>query len=437
MPYAFLAVCVLGVLGVANAYRPLRREPLSVVSFFAGWLVGELAIQNIVWEAVVTVVFGVFGAFTAWPGYLGLALAAVGWVGLVGLAVGARRDRRVVADALARDLAGLPTAPVALPAPQWGSWWRTLRAVSPWGRHCRVVKNVDYWGDRARRHRLDVVTPRSGAAGAPVMVYVHGGGWVIGDKREQGKPMMNELVARGWVCVTINYRLSPKATWPDHIVDCKRAIAWVREHIAEYGGDPSFVAVSGGSAGGHLCSLAALSAGDPEWQPGFESADTSVDACVPFYGVTDMTGDPSTSGKFGPGLLEMLERLVMKVKAAEDPQVFRRASPTLRVHAGAPPFFVLQGANDSLVPVEVARQFVDALRAVSAAPVAYTELPLAQHAFDVLASPRCSATTAGVIAFLDAVRAAPGAKPAEDARIAARDDPPAAPDGEGPPAAGR
>ncbi len=90
------------------------------------------------------------------------------------------------------------------------------------------------------------------------MVYVHGGAWIIGDKREQGKPMMFELVARGWVCVAINYRLSPKGTWPDHIVDVKKALAWVKEHIAEYGGDPAFVAISGGSAGGHLCALAAL-----------------------------------------------------------------------------------------------------------------------------------------------------------------------------------
>jgi len=78
------------------------------------------------------------------------------------------------------------------------------------------------------------------------MVYIHGGAWVIGDKREQGKPMMFELVSRGWVCVTINYRLSPKATWPEHIIDCKQALAWVKAHIAEYGGDPGFVAVSGG-----------------------------------------------------------------------------------------------------------------------------------------------------------------------------------------------
>jgi acetyl esterase/lipase len=243
------------------------------------------------------------------------------------------------------------------------------------------------------------------------MVYIHGGAWVIGEKREQGKPMMYELVARGWVCVAINYRLSPKSTWPTHIIDCKKAVAWVKENIAAYGGDPSFVAVSGGSAGGHLSALLALTPGDPDFQPGFEAADTSVDACIPFYGVMDMTGADSGSGRYGPGLLKMLEKTVMKTSATEHPEVFRGASPTFRVNADAPPFFVLHGQNDTLVPVDVARTFVSALRAVSRSPVAYAELPLAQHAFDVLASLRCQATTNGVASFLDAARSAAGQIP--------------------------
>ena len=131
--------------------------------------------------------------------------------------------------------------------------------------------------------------------GAPVIVYIHGGAWVIGDKREQGNPDAPRAGRRGagsaWPSTTGSAR---KATWPDHIVDCKRAVAWVREHIAEYGGDPSFIAVSG-----RFGRRPSVGAGwpsrptDPEWQPGFERLDTSVDACVPFYGVYDMTGDPS------------------------------------------------------------------------------------------------------------------------------------------------
>ncbi len=112
----------------------------------------------------------------------------------------------------------------------------------------------------------------------------------------------------------------------------------------------------------------------------------------------DLTSSPEGSAIFGPGLLKMLEQRVMKTTESEHPELFRDASPTYRVRSGAPPFFVLQGVNDTLVPVESARLFVQRLRSVSLAPVAYAEFPLAQHAFDVLAScavkppPRRSAT---------------------------------------------
>jgi acetyl esterase/lipase len=406
VPYIYLAVTLVGAVGVLLAYRPVRKEPLSVPSFFVGWLVGELAVQNIVWEVAATVVFGLFGAFSGWAGWLGLAVALVSWAGLVGLALSGRRAGTVVAAALdevRRDDFPVPTETVA---PSWGRWWRVTQAIPLKGRSVKATRNIDYWGDGQKRHRLDIYRAAAATAGAPVMVYIHGGAWMIGEKREQGKPMMYELVARGWVCVAINYRLSPKATWPDHMVDAKRAVAWVKEHIAAHGGDPSFVAVSGGSAGGHLCALLALSAGDPAYQPGFEQADTTVDACVPFYGVMDLTGTDEETAKYGSGLTQLLEKRVMKTRSAEHPEIFRAASPTYRVRADAPPFFVLQGRNDTLVPVEEARTFVRRLRSVSRSPVAYAELPLAQHAFDVLASLRCQATTNGVAAFLDAARAA-------------------------------
>jgi acetyl esterase/lipase len=208
--------------------------------------------------------------------------------------------------------------------------------------------------------------------------------------------------------VAINYRLSPRATWPAHIVDCKRAVAWVRQHIAEYGGDPGFIAVSGGSAGGHLSALLALTPDEPAWQPGFEDLDASVDACLPFYGVYDMTGDPERSGAYGDGTIDLLERLVMKTQSADNPQLFEEASPDRRVTVGAPPMMVFHGVNDTLVPVAVARHFVAQLRLQSQAPVAAVELPRAQHAFDVLASIRCRHTTMGAVRFLEGMRARAG-----------------------------
>jgi len=220
---------------------------------------------------------------------------------------------------------------------------------------------------------------------------------------------MLELARRGWVCVTVNYGLSPKATWPDHIVDCKRAVAWVRENIGEYGGDPGFVCISGGSAGGHLSALVALTPGDPAFQPGFEESDTHVEACVPVYGVYDMTcapvdGDPRYVTQYKHGLLRLLERRVFKTTYAENPAVFEQGSPLHRVNGSAPPFFVIHGMNDTLVPVGEARRFVKALREVSPESVFYAELPRTQHAFDVLASARPARVIGGIVRFLEGVR---------------------------------
>ncbi len=407
MPYAFLIVALVGAVAVGLAFRPIRREPFTVLDFTCGWVAGELAFQNILWQMAATALFIWFGALSNWAGWLGLGVAVAEWTGLIGLGISGRRAGGVTAAALAEVRTPVFPVPLEPTAPTWGRWWRVTRAIPFRSRAVRVSRDIDYWGDGARHHRLDVYQSRLAPPGAaPVMVYIHGGAWMIGEKREQGKPMMYELVARGWVCVAINYRLSPRATWPDHIVDAKRAVAWVKEHIDEYGGDPSFVAVSGGSAGGHLCALLALSAGDPAFQPGFEEADASVQACVPFYGVMDLTSSPDGSAIFGPGLLKMLEEKVMKTKESQHPELFRDASPTYRVRAEAPPFFVLQGVNDTLVPVESARVFVERLRSASLAPVAYAELPLAQHAFDVLASLRCQATTSAVADFLEGARAA-------------------------------
>ena len=180
----------------------------------------------------------------------------------------------------------------------------------------------------------------------------------------------------------------------------KRAIAWIREHIAEHGGDPNFVAITGGSAGGHLSSLAALTANDPAYQPGFEDIDTSVRAAVPLYGVYDWVDEDRTGHS---GLLRLLELAVVKNKYTKDATPYRAASPIYQVGPDAPPTFVLHGRNDSLVPVEQARAFAAKLRASSGAPVAYAELPLAQHAFDFFGSVRAAATAQAIERFLGVI----------------------------------
>jgi acetyl esterase/lipase len=404
--WAFLAFTVVATLLALPAWAPLRSEPFSVLSFLLGWVVAEVPVHAAAVVLAGTVVLG--GAAhprnSVW--WLAAAFGLVALLVYVALGVVAHRSAGLVDRALETAAGGPIRAEGVDLAPAWATWWRVVLAVPFRFGRIRRIGNIDYVGDGIYRHKLDVLVRRADPpSGAPVLVYIHGGAWVMGNKREQGLPMLHELAQRGWVCVAINYRLSPKGTWPDHIVDCKRALAWVRAHIAEYGGDPSFLAVSGGSAGGHLSALAALTPNVPEWQPGFEDADTSVSACIPFYGVHDMTGDPEAEGAYGPGLIELLEKRVMKLPYVENTPLYASASPDQRITPSAPAFFVVQGTNDTLVPPQVGRRFAERLRETSLAPVAYLELPRAQHAFDVLLSIRSRNTTLGAVRFLEAVRA--------------------------------
>jgi acetyl esterase/lipase len=404
--WLFLAVSVWGALFTLAAIRPPRRPRwLGVPAFFAGWLTGELAAHHIAWQAVATLAFAFAGALSAWPGWLGLGITLASWAGLLASLRTSHGTHAVVErsliEALGPDYAGRLHPEVAkrhaAPAP-------TEPRLNPFAfrdPEVRVLRDIAYAPEHGKRGLLDLYAPRSGARGAPVLFQIHGGAWVIGEKRQQALPLMLHMARRGWVCVSANYRLSPRATFPDHLVDCKRALRWIREHVAEHGGDPRFVVATGGSAGGHLCSLVALTAGAPEYQPGFEAVETRVQACVPFYGVYDLTNAFGTQPD--DGLRNFLERFVLKKPFAQHRADYERASPIHRIHPDAPPFFVIHGTHDTLAPVAEARLFVDALRKTSRAAVGYAELPEAQHAFEIFHSPRTSHVVRAVDRFLATV----------------------------------
>ena len=423
-----LAVSVAGAVNTANARKPLRATGAGgLLGFFPGWLTSELPLHTIAWQVLATFFFAGRGSLRTARGRLGLIISAGSWYALVQI-----WKQSMVADAVfdaaLREGLGdeldegesplpitddvepvkhnvpagpLPSAPVVL------SRRRILSGpVSMKHRRYQATRAISY-GAAGRRNELDVWRRPDLplGAGAPVLVQVHGGGWVIGNKDQQALPLLTHMAQAGWVCVAINYRLSPRATWPDQIVDVKRALAWVKDNIAEYGGDPDFVCITGGSAGGHLSSLAALSPNEPEFQPGFEAADTSVRAAVPFYGIYDFVNRERT----GPVDMEdFLARAVFKSTPAEAPSVWEHASPTSWVGPQAPPFFVIHGDNDTLAPIGQAREFVEKLRAESKHPVAFAELPGTQHAFDVFDSPRTIYSTNAVHRFLEAIRVREG-----------------------------
>jgi len=376
----------------------------------------ELPLQTGLSQLATAALMARSGGTKGWRGKLGLAAYAASMAGLVSIHKTATKAEGILETALVDELGANYRSRITEPfAPRSEVPMTRQQLVRPdmqARKRYRVARNISY-GDAGQRNLLDVWKRGDlpNDAKAPVLFQVHGGAWMMGQKEGQGEPLMAHLAERGWVCVTANYRLSPRATWPDHIVDVKKALAWTRASIAEHGGDPDFIVITGGSAGGHLCSLAALTPHVTDFQPGFEDADTSVAAAVPFYGVYDFVNRHGTSRA---DMESFLGRRVFKSDLATDRARWEQASTISHVGPHAPPFFVLHGDNDSLVPVEQARTFVDELRKESTHPVAYAELPGAQHAFEIFPSVRTHATVHAVERFLAVIRSEHGGRtPAE------------------------
>ncbi|MDT5273865.1 MAG: hypothetical protein QOG95_797 [Mycobacterium sp.] len=309
----------------------------------------------------------------------------------------AERDQtQTVVDAALRGVVSSKDLDVEWPAPDHKPpFWRALqhrrylhRSSVRYGKH--PVQLLDVW----RRKDLQVRP-------APVLVFVPGGAWVHGGRQLQGYALMSQLAEMGWICLSVQYRVSPHHRWPSHITDVKSAIAWARANVDKFGGDRNFIAVAGCSAGGHLSALAGLTANDPEMQtelpPG---SDTSVDAVVGIYGRYDWE-DRSTVER--DRFVDFLERVVVKRRIDRHPEVFRDASPIARIHPDAPPFLVIHGSSDTVIPVAQARSFVERLRSISRSLVSYVELPGAGHGFDMTDGARTGATSTAVGLFLGQV----------------------------------
>jgi acetyl esterase/lipase len=236
-------------------------------------------------------------------------------------------------------------------------WWRIVfLPIVSWRPDVRRIRNLRY-GPARRGNRLDVyVSRRHHRTGAPVLVYVHGGGFRMGSKMLGARHLIHRLAARGWVCVSADYRLLG-ATHSDQLHDTRAALSWVCAHAERYGGDPDLIFAAGGSAGANLVSTAALTG-------------TDVRGVIGMYGYYGNV-DGSAVG------------------------------PQECVNPDAPPFLVIHGVLDTLVLRDDARTFADDLCAVSRQPVVHAELPGAHHNFDYFPSLRFHAVTDAIIRFAD------------------------------------
>jgi acetyl esterase/lipase len=227
---------------------------------------------------------------------------------------------------------------------------------------------------------LDITRPAEPVSvAAPVFVYVHGGGWTGGDPQHQARDLYHALALDGWVVAAVRYPFTPSVTVEEQIEAVRDAVRWARRSLGDHGVIAEQVVLGGGSAGGHLAAMAALTATNP---------DDRVDGCVGIYGVYDMANRTPTRAHW-----HKIRDEVMLQTVAEAPERYRSLSPVDRITDQSPPMLVVHGTGDTLVPVGEGELFVRALRDAGR-PVDFVPVLGAQHAFDAVSSPTARASAA-------------------------------------------
>ena len=259
----------------------------------------------------------------------------------------------------------------------WRCLWATFAllaaATGAAASRAALSSDVEYGTAAGERLLLDVRRP-AGDGPFPVVIMIHGGGWGSGDKdvldpagsTADISPWFAPVEEAGFLAFSINYRLAPPHRWPACLEDVQAAIRWVKAHAAEYGGDPSRIALFGHSAGGQLACMAGVLAED----------DTRVQAIVGFAPVTDFEQELPRRGGLGvaqQNLLGYPHELTDESLAA-----LRRISPITHVRPGLPPFLILHGDADKTVPLEQTHGFQAKLRAARVSCELIT-LPGAPH----------------------------------------------------------
>ena len=226
-----------------------------------------------------------------------------------------------------------------------------------------IERDVTYGHGGDVELKLDLARPGTGEGPFPAIVFIHGGGWTAGTREGHGGAI--EAAARaGFVAVTITYRLAPAARFPAQVHDCKAAVRWVRANAAVYHIDPDHIGATGDSAGGHLAAMLGLTPGRAEFEgdggnAGFSSA---VQAVADYYGPSDLLADNWSDTVRTNCLIPFLGG-----KPAEKADTYRAASPINYVSKAAPPFLILQGDADKLVPPDQSTKLLAALKAAGVA----------------------------------------------------------------------
>ena len=234
------------------------------------------------------------------------------------------------------------------------------RAALPAG--AKAHRDLAYVEGGHERQKLDLYLPEKSGGPLPVILWIHGGGWMAGSK-EQCLPLRGSYLERGYAVASIGYRLSGHAVFPAQIEDCKAAIRWLRGHAKEYGLDPERFGVWGSSAGGHLAALVGTSGGVEEFDVGANAGVSSrVQAVCDFYGPTDFTVFVTTPGYESHAKADSPEAKLLGGAVAEHKDRAARVNPVSYVTKDDPAFLIVHGDKDTTVPLNQSQLMFDSLK---------------------------------------------------------------------------
>jgi acetyl esterase/lipase len=220
------------------------------------------------------------------------------------------------------------------------------------------------YGPHPERNTLDLFVPKSGVP-LPLVIWVHGGAWSAGSKTGNNPAMA--LLTKGYAVAAINYRLSQHAVFPTQIHDCKSAVRFLRENAKKYNLNPDAFGVWGSSAGGHLVALLGTSGGNPSLDPtpGKGTVSDRVQAVCDFFGPTDLTKMGEQSGpnsKIDHNAPNSPESRLIGGPIQENKEKAAKANPIGYVSKDSPPFLIVHGDSDPLVPLGQSELLVTALK---------------------------------------------------------------------------
>lgn len=266
------------------------------------------------------------------------------------------------------------------PIPMKSSFPFLLLALTPLALSAapKAIKDIPYVAAGHERQKLDLYLPESADGPVPLLIWVHGGGWQNGSK-ENGIPLRQDWTERGYAVASLNYRLSGHAIFPAQIEDCKAAIRWLRAHAAEYGLNPNRFGVWGSSAGGHLVALLGTSGEVKEFEVG-EHLDqsSSVQAVCDFYGPTDLKAFVASPGYESHASPTSPETKLLGGAVLENLELAAKANPITHVTSNDPPFLIVHGDKDPVVPIQQSELLFEALKKAER-PVQFHTIKGAAH----------------------------------------------------------